>query len=135
MSDLDQSPEQAADETLKRKEQQRIAREIEIDDFKFVMAHKQSRRFVWRLLGRYGIYKSTFSVNHAEASFNEGQRNCGLQLLADIHQYAPERYIELLTEIKDDNRKHTSSGDTGSDTSSGNARGKRDAGSDSRGIG
>lgn len=126
MSDLDQSPEDAANEQAIRKEQERIARQIEIDDFKFVMSHKQSRRFVWRLLGRYGIYRTSFSSDALEMARLEGQRNCGLQLMADIHLHAPERYIELLTEIKDDNRKRnagSSNSRSDDDASSSGARG------------
>lgn len=109
MNTDDLSPEQSEAAIAARTEKERIAAAIELEDFKFVMAHKQSRRFVWRLLGKAGIFRSTHSVVHAESAFMEGQRNFGLQLLLDINKHTPERYIELLTEIKDDNRKHTSS--------------------------
>lgn len=103
----DLTPEQAA-AAKARTEKDRIAKLIEIADFRFVMSHKQGRRFVWRLLGKTGIFRSTFSDSHPAASFMEGQRNFGLDLLKDVNEHTPERYIELLTEIKDATGKSAS---------------------------
>lgn len=88
----------------KREEVERLARLIEIEDFKFVMAHKQGRRFIGRLLDRYGVFRTSFSTEQLEMARLEGQRNCGLDLMAMISEHTPDRYIELLTERKNDAR-------------------------------
>lgn len=104
-------------------EADRIKRLIEIEDFKWLMAHKQGRRIVWRLLEKYGVFRSSFSVEPLEMAFLEGQRNDGLRLLADIHEHTPDRYVEMLREQKDarsSSSKPGSSGASGStDTSNG----------------
>src|SRR5574340_1333024 len=96
-------------------EAERIKRLIEIEDFKWLMAHKQGRRIVWRLLEQYGVFRSSFSTEPLEMAFLEGQRNDGLRLLADIHEHAPDRYVEMLRDQKDATR--TSSSKLGSNAS------------------
>lgn len=81
----------------------RLKRLIEIGDLKWLMAHRQGRRIVRRLLEKYGVYRSVFRVVAAEMAFLEGQRNCGLALIADLLEHTPERYAEMIQETKDDN--------------------------------
>lgn len=88
----------------KKDELEKLARDIEIGDFKWLMSHKQGRRFVWRLLERYGVFRSVFDTDALVMSFREGQRNDGLRILLDIHEHTPERYIELLNERKNATR-------------------------------
>lgn len=83
----------------------RLLRQIEVDDLKFIMGHKQGRRYVWRQLGRYGVFRSTFNTEPLLMAFKEGARNHGLQLIADIHQHCPERYAEMQKE-NNGKRKH-----------------------------
>ncbi len=87
----------------------RVKRLIEIEDFKWLMAHKQGRRIVWKLLEQYGVYRSSFRSDALEMAFLEGQRNDGLKLLADIHEHAPERYADLMKEQKDARSSSSSS--------------------------
>lgn len=90
--------ESQAEGKEQRDEADRVKRLIEIEDFKWVMAHKQGRRFVWRLLEQYGVFRSSFRTDALEMAFLEGQRNDGLRLMADIHEHAPDRYVEMLGE-------------------------------------
>lgn len=93
----------AAQEQAKgeRDELERVKRLIEIEDFKWLMAYKPGRRFIWRLLEKHGVFRSSFRTEPLEMAFLEGQRNDGLNLLADIHEHTPDRYIEMLKEQKD----------------------------------
>lgn len=96
----------------KHEEIDRLKRLIEVGDLKWLMAHRQGRRIVRRLLEKYGVYRSVFRVVAAEMAFLEGQRNCGLALIADLLEHTPERYAEMIQETKDDNanlRKRSSS--------------------------
>lgn len=76
----------------------RLQRQIEVDDLKFVMGHRQGRRFVWRQLESYGVFRSSFSTDPVVMAFNEGGRNLGLKLIAEIHQHCPDRYAEMTKE-------------------------------------
>lgn len=77
--------------------EQRLAREREVNDLKSVMATPNGRRFVWRLLEKTGLYKSSMTGN-SQTFFLEGQRNIGLYLLAQINDHCLEEYVLMLGE-------------------------------------
>ena len=79
-----------------------IKEKDEADDLKWVMSSKRGRRFVWKVLDRAGVYRSSFTGNSA-TFFNEGQRNIGLMLLADIHSACPDQYLAMIKEFKNGN--------------------------------
>lgn len=81
--------------------EERLAKEKEESDLRFVMSSKQGRRFIHRQLSRAGIWLSSFNTNNAVMAFNEGRRNAGLALLNEIMETCPERYAEMLDEQKD----------------------------------
>ena len=81
-------------------EQQRLerhARELQIKDVRWLMAHAEGRRIVWRLLEHAGIYRTSFTGNSG-TFFNEGRRDVGLFLLAEVHEAAPQAYTKMLRE-------------------------------------
>lgn len=92
-----------AEERAKKlaEDKQALQRRREIDDFKWLMGHEQGRRFMWRLLDKAGVYRSSFTGN-SETFFREGMRNIGLMLIADIHEATPSEYARMLKE----QRKH-----------------------------
>lgn len=78
----------------------RKAAELEIDDLKWLMSNKRGRRFVFRVLERAGVWRLSFNTNALSMAFNEGQRNEGLRLMANITAHCPDRYTEMLEESK-----------------------------------
>jgi|TARA_R110000868_G_scaffold118335_1_gene313910 hypothetical protein len=92
-------------------EQNRLAQQNELDDFKWLMSSKRGRRIIWRWLERTGVYRSSFTGN-SETFFREGQRNVGLMLMAQINEVAVEQYAVMLKEHQenvrpDDRRSRT----------------------------
>lgn len=85
----------------KTAEEERLQREREQNDLRWVMGSKQGRRFMHRRLEQAGVWKSSFNTNNAVMAFNEGYRNAGLELLSEIMEACPERYTEMLTEQKE----------------------------------
>lgn len=75
-----------------------LTRINEANDFKWLMSCPQGRRIVWRLLGSAGVFRSSFATNAMQMAFNEGKRNEGLELLAQIHTLCPERYQVMVEE-------------------------------------
>lgn len=73
-------------------------RKQELDQIKWLMSHKPGRAIVWRLLDRAGVYRTSFSPNGSQTFFNEGQRNIGLFLLAEVDEACPERVAEMQKE-------------------------------------
>ena len=83
-----------------RKNKVALAREVLSNDIKWLMGNRQGRRIVWRQLDRAGVYRTSFGGNADTTNFNEGQRNMGLMLIADIHAHAPEAYTQMLAESR-----------------------------------
>ena len=72
----------------------------DVDDLKWLMSSKRGRRIVNRLLKNAGVFRSSFHTNALQMSFNEGNRNFGLKLLADVTEHCPDRYTEMMEETK-----------------------------------
>jgi hypothetical protein len=81
---------------------ERLSRETEEGDFKWLMGNKRGRRIVWRLLDQSGVFRLSFNPNAMQMAFAEGNRNYGLQLLAMIHALCPELYPTLVKENAND---------------------------------
>lgn len=85
---------------LKRREAQgNIARRRELADVAFLLSTVEGRRFYWRLMRRCGIHKSSMTGNNS-TFFNEGERNIGLVMLADLEEANPDAYVLMLKESK-----------------------------------
>lgn len=63
-----------------------------------MMSHPSGRRWVWNWLGFCGTFRSSFDREPLLMAFNEGQRNVGQKLLADVMKYAPHSYASMMTE-------------------------------------
>ena len=76
----------------------RIVRESEESDVRWLMGNKRGRRILWRLLDQAGVFRSSFNTNALSLSFAEGNRNYGLRTLAMIHSLCPEHYSTMIKE-------------------------------------
>ena len=76
-----------------------VERKKEADDIRWLMGHKQGRRFVMRLLEKAGIYRTSFTGN-SETFFREGMRNMGLFVLSEVMEVTPEQFAQMLKEQK-----------------------------------
>lgn len=77
---------------LAEQEQQR-----ERSDIKWLMSTQGGRRIMWGLLGKAGVFKSSFTGN-STTFFNEGQRNLGLMYLNLINEVCPDQYVAMAKE-------------------------------------
>lgn len=76
-------------------------RRNELQDIREIMAFKKGRRFMWRMLEATHIFQPIFDLQNAVMAFNEGQRNIGLMLMADIQEASPEKYTLMMKEAKE----------------------------------
>jgi hypothetical protein len=81
---------------------EKLEGQLAIDDLKWVLSDKRGRRFVRRLLDQAGVYRSSFNTNAMTMSFNEGQRNEGLRLVAQMMTHCRKRFMDMLEEQSDD---------------------------------
>lgn len=79
-----------------------LYREQRKSDLKAVMATQEGRRFIWRVIGEAGVFRSSFVSGSSDiTSFNEGSRNNGLTLLSEIMSDLPESFLIMQKEALD----------------------------------
>lgn len=69
-----------------------------------LMKRPDGRRFVWSMLERCGIFRTSFRPSQPDpylTAFHEGERNVGLQLMSDIHRLCMADYVLMLKERGD----------------------------------
>lgn len=84
----------------------KLARETEESDIKWLMASKRGRRIIWRLLDQAGLFRLSFNTNAMTMAFAEGNKNAGLRILAQIHALCPELYSTMVKEQTHDPRSN-----------------------------
>lgn len=89
-----------AQEEMAKEEKEKHEFELrkEKDDLKWLMSYSAGRRFVWGLLETTGVYRLSFTGDHATTAFKEGARNIGLGLLAKLHTYCSGSYNKMVEE-------------------------------------
>jgi hypothetical protein len=75
---------------------------VEIDDLRSVMGNKRGRRFVYGVLERAGVFRSSFNTNALTMAFNEGARNEGLVMLAKLTANCFDLYTLMMKEATDE---------------------------------
>ena len=78
--------------------QAREARRKELDDVRWLLGHPQGRRFLARLFGVTGLYRTSFNHSGSVMAFNEGQRQVGLFLAAELTEASSDGFMKVLTE-------------------------------------
>lgn len=85
-------------EADKAKAAKRVQRDIE--DLKWTMQDPRGRRLIARLLDRTGTMRSSFHTSGSVMAFNEGRRDIGLFLTAELLEHTPTDYTRLLNEYR-----------------------------------
>ena len=75
-------------------------RKQELRDLDALMSTPAGSRFIWRLLQITGVDRISFSSDPLVMAFNEGHRNIGLRLRADLIEACPDKYLTMLRTAK-----------------------------------
>ncbi|MBD1555015.1 hypothetical protein [Pseudomonas typographi] len=87
------------DEILQAREaKQRLAEQRRDDDFQWLMGDLRGRRIVWGWLCESCMFHTTFDTHGGRMSLNEGRRQIGLKLTAEIHRLCPDLYSVMVRE-------------------------------------
>jgi hypothetical protein len=70
----------------------------EISDLQSVLKKPEGRRVVYKILCECGVFKASFTMNSMTTAFNEGKRDIGLGLLAQLDLAEPQIYSQMLKE-------------------------------------
>ncbi|MGJ7508687.1 endopeptidase [Variovorax sp. GT1P44] len=108
-------PDQQATREEKAKASEREARDA-IDELLWLMSDPRGRRFMWRQLSEFGVYRQSYVPgSFDQTAFNEGRRSVALMLTSQVMQHCPGRFTEMQKEAKSHERRNSSS--TGSASS------------------
>jgi hypothetical protein len=86
----------------------RFAEKARLDVVHGIMDTKSGRAYMLSRLERCHIFESSFSSDLCTMAFREGERNVGLQDLADIMKSCPDMYVLMLRENDERNTGHDS---------------------------
>ena len=89
-----------ASEDATEQDASRIARQQQVDDLKWLMAHPQGRRIVARIFEKTGIRRTPFNTSGSVMSFNAGAQNVGLWLEAEVLEVSFDGYTKMLKEFQ-----------------------------------
>lgn len=91
----------AADEEQVKKagEREKRGRDQDLSDLRRILEADHGRRFIWKTLVHCGIFTSSFTGNNT-TFFNEGRRDVGLKILADVMEAKPEAYTQMAQDAK-----------------------------------
>lgn len=94
-TDQDATPEQTRRQQALRA---KLRQDQDLADVKWLMDSPRGRRFLWRLLQRAGIFRTSFTPNAMQMALAEGRKQEGLELLARIHTVSPDLYPVMVKE-------------------------------------
>ena len=89
------------DQIKKGAKNDKTKRQIEVDDMRVILSTRQGRRFIWRHMSNAGIFQSCFTGNSA-TFFNEGRRDIGLKILAEVQEASPDSYLLMMKEARNE---------------------------------
>lgn len=96
--DIPAQEEAQADKSLRA----RVQRDAEAADLKWLMSSKRGRRIVWRLLSLSGVFQPVFHPTAMVMAYQEGKRNYGLQILAEVNKHCSDLYPTMTKESTHD---------------------------------
>jgi hypothetical protein len=95
----------AADEqqVKKAKQKEESLNDRRLNDIRYVLNDHKGRRFYWNLMRFCRIFETSNADEH-QIFYNEGMRNVGLKLLADLNEAAPEVYNVMVRESQEERK-------------------------------
>lgn len=90
-------------------------------DLRSIMQTEHGRRWIHSLLERSRVFDNPFSTDPGLMAFSCGEKNIGLQLIAELHEVSTDLYLIMMKENSDGNRTSSNdrSGSTDDDASDG----------------
>lgn len=87
-------PEKLAEAERKARDQ----RDVELNCIREILTTYQGRQFLWNILSRCHVYKTSMSGRKHDVIFQEGERNIGLWLLNEVFTAMPNAYTLIRSE-------------------------------------
>lgn len=88
------------DQVKEAAQKEKFRKEKELDGLSSILSTETGRKYIYSVLEFCGVYSTIFSAETNRIYFNEGQRNVGLKLIADINTACPDLYVKMIEESK-----------------------------------
>jgi len=87
------------EDTIKDSAKRERRHQRNVNDLRKILAIPEGRRYIWRLWGLTGVFRSSYTPKDANmTSFREGQRDIGLAMLLDINDASPTALSQMRSE-------------------------------------
>jgi hypothetical protein len=100
MNDFDEmdffSDDEDKEKKAKEEKKQELKRKNKLNNIKRVLETPSGVSFFWDLLCDCGAFHSSFDENALKMSFREGRRSIGNELIADLMEACPAKYLEMI---------------------------------------
>ena len=85
---------------------EKIREKIEAEDLFWMLSHRRGRNIYWKWLERAGVFRTSYSeVSVHKTHVNEGRRQMGLAMLAELTQTKPDAYLDMMREAEEEKIK------------------------------
>lgn len=85
---------QVGDEAKRAK----VREQRRLNGLKMIMASPDGRLWMWDFLAKCGLFRVTFSGNGNRDAFDNGMRNAGMPIFAEIQKHAMDEYLKMTKE-------------------------------------
>ncbi len=87
-------------------EREMLARQQELQDWKWLMSHPHGRRIFWMILSKTNIYIDSVpdlgAINSQRVLVDAAMRKLGLWLMGEIQEAAPDEYLTMLGDLREE---------------------------------
>ena len=89
----------ASEEQVKEAEKKVSNLDMEMaNDLRLILSTAGGRRYIWRHLGKLGLFDGGYAPSPHEMAFDNGRREAGLRIMGDIMRWAPELWLKMQLE-------------------------------------
>jgi hypothetical protein len=87
-----------AEQVGRARRSQKFQRDVELDDLRAVLSIPAGRRLVWRIMDRYGLFRSVFSAEALVMARNSGWQDVAHWLMHEIEVAKPDAFLTMMQE-------------------------------------
>lgn len=83
----------------------KIAERLAIDESKDIMATRNSRRWVWKMMEWCNVFGPTFRADPYQSAYAEGARLVGLEILKRVRLLGADAFLLMQKEAMEDSER------------------------------
>lgn len=84
----------------KRSKREKWDRKAVLASLRALLETPHGRRYIWHILEKTSVHRTSFAPVPTQHAFNEGQRTMGNDVLIDVLEANPQAYVDMMLEFK-----------------------------------